>query len=73
MPTPNYRLLLAAIGNDAEVASVLLLGGMKPPALSTIKGWRKRNTVPGKWVPVLLAWAQEHGVLSDLRKLMEPA
>lgn len=64
-PQYKYRELLAAIGSDKDIAKVLAEYGYLAPPLPSIRGWRVRNSIPSKWLPILMDWASKNGLLSS--------
>jgi hypothetical protein len=69
-PVYKYRELIAAVGNDTEVHNLIVDFGFDAPTKSVIRGWRTRNSVPGRWVPILLMYAVSIGAISDIRTLI---
>lgn len=77
-PTPrwNFSKLLRSkgLGSAAVIREKLLLRGYDAPPVESIAGWRKRNSVPGAWVPIIIDVAIEEGVIRNIRELsMSPA
>jgi hypothetical protein len=56
-PEGKWAELLAAIGNNDEVAKVFMDAGYDAPPPGSIQGWRSRGSVPTRWTPILLEWA----------------
>lgn len=72
-PENKFRELLDSIGNDKEIAALIEQHGYEAPPLASIRGWRSRNSVPSKWVPLLIWWAMKTDVVDDVRKLIKLA
>jgi hypothetical protein len=70
-PVYKYRELLASLGNDQEIRSLILSYGFEAPTLPVIKGWRVRNSIPTKWLPLLMHKAMKDGALYDMTKLLK--
>jgi hypothetical protein len=64
-PQYKYRDLLEVIGNDRDVQAALEQFGYDVPSTRVIEGWRSRNSVPPRWLPLLLQHAMNRG---DVRK-----
>lgn len=64
-PEIKYRDLLAVIGSDRQVQDALRNYGYDVPSIRVIEGWRSRNSVPPRWLPLLLQHAMNRG---DVRK-----
>lgn len=69
-PEHDFKTLLDAIGNDKAVASLIKGYGYEAPPLASIRGWRARNSIPSRWVPLLVGWAMQNGVLKTPQKLI---
>ena len=69
-PDYKFRELLQAIGTDQEIVDGIKTYGYAPPAVSSLKGWRSRNSIPSKWLPLLMYMAMRDGVLRDVQSLM---
>jgi hypothetical protein len=69
-PEWKYSDLVASFGRGEDVSRMIDLAGYKPPPLKTIYGWRTRNSIPGRWVPLLIMLAQEQGLIKDIRTLL---
>lgn len=64
-PELKVKELLDAIGSDRQIAALLRSYGYEAPPLASIRGWRSRNSIPSRWVPLLVGWAMERG---DIKK-----
>jgi hypothetical protein len=71
-PFWNYRWLVSAFGGDADVARAIRSAGFDPPPLKTIAAWRERNSVPGRWAPLLIDLAMREGLLKQISELADP-
>ena len=70
-PTYKYRELLESIGSDDEVRKLIRSHGFEAPTTPVIKGWRMRNSIPTKWLPLLMHKAMQDGALMDVSKLLK--
>jgi hypothetical protein len=70
-PVYKYRELLAAVGNDTEIQDLIEELGFEPPPVATIRGWRTRNAIPGRWLPLLVARAVTLGRLPSISALIK--
>ena len=70
-PTYKYRELLEAIGSDEEVRKLIRSHGYESPSIPVIKGWRMRNSIPTKWLPLLMHKAMQDGSLRDVSWLLK--
>jgi hypothetical protein len=62
--------LLQLLGNDAEIADMLRDRGFNPPPReSTVRSWRQRRSISGKWQIVLLQLAIDSGKLAKFEDL----
>ena len=68
-PAWRYYDLLILLGSANEIRRMLEAKGYKPPPENTVQGWRNRNSIPGKWVPVMLQLAVEKGFIKDIDDL----
>jgi hypothetical protein len=64
-PEYDYRLLLKAMGSDKDIQDAITAYGFEPPPIGSIRGWRVRNSIPGRWVPLLMSWAGQQGLIND--------
>ena len=72
-PSWKYFELVTAFGGAQEVADVIQAEGFDPPPLATIIGWRQRNSVPGRWAPLLIDLALRRGLLDHVSQLRKGA
>lgn len=70
-PEWKYSALLASLGRGEDVERYIDLAGYQPPPLATIYGWRTRNSIPPRWLPLLLMIAQEQGLIKNIRDILE--
>jgi hypothetical protein len=70
---PHYRFkdLLAAVGSDQEIQDLIASHGFDRPTLPVIRGWRARNSVPSRWLPLILHKVISSGDLKDITVLLE--
>jgi hypothetical protein len=68
-PYWDYDWLLRSFGGDDAVARAIRSVGYDPPPLKTIAAWRQRNSVPGKWAPLLIDLAMRKGLLNRVSQL----
>jgi hypothetical protein len=68
-PSWLFKNLLTILGSTGDIRSMLYDKGFFPPPDDTIQGWRNRNSIPGKWVPVLIQLGIERGFLRDINDL----
>jgi hypothetical protein len=61
-----YRDLLVGLGTSGDVRALLEAKGYQPPPEDTVQGWKNRNSIPGKWVPVLVELGIEKGIFKDV-------
>ena len=69
--TPEWRFkhILRSLGTADDIRWLLFGKGYTPPPEDTIQGWRNRNSIPGKWVPVIIELAQEKRLIRDVADL----
>lgn len=70
-PTYRYRDLLAAVGSDKDIQDLIAGHGYDRPSLAVIRGWRSRNSVPSRWLPLVLHKVMTNGDLKDVAALVE--
>ena len=70
-PIYKYRELMEAIGSDGDIRNLIASYGFDAPTAPVIKGWRARNSIPTKWLPLLLHKAIQDGSLRDMSKLLK--
>jgi hypothetical protein len=70
-PDYKYREMLTAIGNDLDIQQVIMKAGFEPPTVAVIRGWRRRNSIPPRWLPLLMHKAQQKGDLSSIDNLIK--
>jgi hypothetical protein len=68
-PAWKYLELVEAFGGERKVADLIRKEGFDPPPLKTITGWRMRNSIPGRWAPLLIEAAIEAGHLDQISQL----
>lgn len=70
-PEPDYAGLIAKIGTDHVVSTMLFekTGQMVPD--NSINGWRLRNSVPASWVPTLIEIGVDKGVIKGAADIMK--
>jgi hypothetical protein len=68
--TDGYAaVLLRLLGSDAEIAEQIRARGLRSPPESTVRSWRQRKSVPGKWQILLLQIAIDTGKLEKFEDL----
>lgn len=75
-PTPpTYNpgnVLMHKLGvSDKQIADLIRSYGIDPPPESTIRGWRARNSIPARWLLVLVRIAIDQKVVRDLDELID--
>jgi len=61
-PAWEYDKFLFSLGSDREIQQLLADRGFAPPPLKTIAGWRQRNSIPVRWLPLLIDEGLRRGV-----------
>ena len=69
-PELKVKELLDAIGSDKQIAELLRSFGYEAPPLASIRGWRSRNSIPVRWLPLLMGWAMDRGDLQKPEQLV---
>ncbi len=64
----KYRELIIALGKDAEVAEMLSSRGL-PATAFMITQWRRRDSIPAKYLPMALLLGQERGLIQGVENL----
>jgi hypothetical protein len=54
-PLDAKRFIRVKFGSPARLVSVVKAWGAEPPKVSAALKWYTRNSIPGEWLPVLLA------------------
>jgi hypothetical protein len=70
-PVYKYREMLAAIGSNATIQDVIRSYGYEQPTLGVIQGWRRRNSIPSTWLPILMHWLGKRGLLDTPDQLLK--
>jgi len=70
-PVYKYRELLQSIGTDADIQALIRSYGYDSPTVPVIKGWRMRNSIPTRWLPLLMHRAIQSGDLTDVTRLVK--
>src|SRR5262245_1999316 len=70
-PTYRYREMLAAIGSDKDVQALIESAGFEKPTINVIRGWRARNSIPSRWLPLIMHRLMQEGALSSPAKLIK--
>lgn len=55
----KWRELIDALGGPKAVCDHIARRGVRPPAWNTVKGWQTRNSVPGRYAPLMILIGQE--------------
>lgn len=59
-------------GGPEGVQQIILAEGFKPPPVMTVVGWRHRNSIPSKWLLVLMLAASRRNKLKTLLVQLTP-
>jgi hypothetical protein len=70
-PQYRYREMLAAIGSDKDVQDLIASFGFEKPTINVIRGWRVRNSVPSRWLPLIVHKLMQEGTLTSTAKLLK--
>jgi hypothetical protein len=70
-PVYKFSELIAAVGTDKEIQALIVEYGFEPPSEWVIRGWRGRNSIPSRWLPILLMQAISIGAISDISSLVK--
>ena len=70
-PVYKFRELMESIGSDQEIVNLIKSHGYEAPSVPVIKGWRMRNSIPTKWLPLLMHKAMQNGDLRDVSRLVK--
>ena len=65
-PAWSFKNLLMVLGTAKEIQELLRQRGYHPPPEDTIQGWRNRNSIPGKWVPVFIQMGIDRKFIADI-------
>ena len=68
-PTWRFDVLIDAQKPYRRIAERLHAKGYPMLPLSTIAGWRKRNSMPPYWVPAMIELGLEAGVIQTIDNL----
>jgi hypothetical protein len=69
-PVYKYKEMLASIGSDADIQDVIAGYGFDRPSVGVIRGWRRRNSIPPTWLPILMHKLMKKGVLDEPDQLL---
>lgn len=72
-PVWRYYDLLMMLGSANEIRLMIQKKGYEAPPEDTVQGWRNRNSIPGKWVPILIQLAVDKGVIKSIDDLKKAA
>jgi hypothetical protein len=70
-PRYRYRDLMASVGSDQDIQDLIASHGYDRPTLPVIRGWRSRNSIPSRWLPLLIDRAMRDGTLRKMTSLLE--
>lgn len=70
-PVYKYREMLAAIGSNADIQDVIKGYGFEMPSQGVIQGWRRRNSIPPTWLPLLMHRLAQRGLLETPEQLLK--
>lgn len=65
----KYRSLIINLGGAGAIREAFAERGVAPPPFETIRGWQTRNSVPGKYAPLLILIGQERGKIATVSDL----
>lgn len=63
--------LMIRLGNEKTIADLIRQYGIDPPPESTIRGWRARNSIPSRWLLILVKIAIDTKAIRDLDQLID--
>lgn len=55
----KWKELIIALGGPKAVCDHIARRGVRPPSWETVKGWQTRNSVPGRFAPLLILIGME--------------
>ncbi len=64
----KYRELLIALGRDAEIAEMVSARGL-PVKAWAVTAWRRRDSIPPQYLPMVLLLAKERGLIEGVENL----
>jgi hypothetical protein len=70
-PQYRYREMLAAVGTDKDIQDLIASYGFERPTLNVIRGWRSRNSVPSRWLPLIVHKLMQEGALTSAANLLK--
>jgi hypothetical protein len=70
-PQFNLRALIGALGGVYRLPERFREAGMQPPPVSTLLGWKRRNSCPGHWALALLDLARRDPDMPELDALLD--
>lgn len=70
-PEYKYREMLASIGSNVAIQDVINSYGYETPSVGVIQGWRRRNSIPPTWLPLLMHWLSRRGLLATPEQLLK--
>lgn len=70
-PRWRFTSLLTYLGSTAAIQSGIASKGYTPPPKHTIDGWRQRNSIPTRWLPLIIELAVEGGFIRDAKDLRQ--
>jgi hypothetical protein len=70
-PRYDYRALLTSIGSDRDIQNLIGSYGFEKPSTSVIRGWRSRNSVPSRWLPLIVHKGMQDGWLKNPTAFLE--
>ena len=71
LPEWRYTELITSLGTANEIIDRMKIEGLAAPPRLTILGWRQRNSIPARWLPLMIQWGIQDMLLKgihDLRK-----
>lgn len=64
-PVWRYREILSQLGDNQDISRTIMAYGFDPPSEPSIQSWRVRNSIPGKWLPLIVDIALHSGITFD--------
>lgn len=68
-PNWNIRKLYESLGSAEGLIAHMRARGYEPPCLMTVRGWGHRQSIPAKWLLVVLMVAFDERIIRDISQL----
>jgi hypothetical protein len=65
----KWKELIVALDGPKAVCDHIARRGVRPPSWNTVKGWQTRNSVPGRFAPLMILIGMEEKVLPSVNNL----